>query len=298
VAASAWGRQQVVRLRESFPVRVALRLGKEFAEDEIMTLAASLAFYTLLSFAPLLVLLVWASSSIAPGTQELMLGEIARLAGNEARDAAQTVVESAKSRPELGSIAGLVAIGTALVGATTVFAQLQAALNRIWGVKARPTNALWGWLRRRVLSMGVILAVVFVLLVSLLVSSALGLVLASSGLVWDALNQAITACVFIGLFTLLFRYLPDVHMPWRHAVFGGFITGLLFAAGKALIGIYLAHGNVGGAYGAAGSLAVLLVWVYYSGIVFFLGAELVQAWLCERGERLVPAPHAEHCERG
>ncbi|MBN8726925.1 MAG: YihY/virulence factor BrkB family protein [Xanthomonadales bacterium] len=282
--------------RTLFPARVALRVLHDFGQDEVMTLAAALAFYTLLSFAPLLVLLVWASSSIAPGTQDVMLGEIGRLAGDDAREAAKVVVDSAKSRPELGSIAGYVAIATALVGATTVFAQLQTSLNRIWNVEAHPTNAIWGWLRRRVLSMGVILSAVFVLLVSLFVSSALGLFLESSGLVWDALNQVITAAVFVGLFMVLFRYLPDVHMPWRHAAFGGLVTGILFAAGKALIGVYLAHGNVGGAYGAAGSLVVLLVWVYYSGTVFFFGAELVKGWLAERGERIVPSPHAQVCE--
>jgi len=279
--------------RDAFPVRVASRVLRDFSRDEVMTLSAALAFYTLLSFAPLLVLLVWASAAIAPGTQEVMLGEIGRLVGGDAQEAAEVVVASARSRPELGSIAGCIAIATALVGATTVFAQLQASLNRIWNVEARPANAIQGWLRRRVLSVGVILSAVFVLLVSLFVSSALGLFLESSGLVWDAFNQAITAAVFVGLFMLLFRYLPDVHMPWRHAAFGGLVTGLLFAAGKALIGIYLAHGNVGGAYGAAGSLVVLLVWVYYSGTVFFFGAELVKGWLAERGERIVPSPHAQ-----
>lgn len=276
-------------------MRVALRVLREFGQDEVMTLSAALAFYTLLSFAPLLVLGVWLSSSLAPGAEAVMLAQIGELAGDDARIAAETVIGSARSRPELGSIAGLVAIGTALVGATTVFAQLQASLNRIWKVEARPSNALWGWLRRRVLSMGVILAAVFVLLVSLIISSALGLVLKRSGFVWDVLNQAITAGVFVGLFMVLFRYLPDVHMPWRHAAFGGLVTGLLFAAGKAVISLYLAHGNVGGAYGAAGSLVVLLVWVYYSGAVFFFGAELVKAWLAERGERIVPAPHAQAC---
>lgn len=288
--------QQAAGWRNAFPLRVAKRVLHDFGEDEVMTLAAALAFYTLLSFAPLLVLLVWASSTIAPGTQEALLGEIGRLVGSDAREAAQVVVDSAKSRPELGSIAGYVAIATAVIGATTVFAQLQTSLNRIWNVEARPTNAIWGWLRRRVLSMGVILSVVFVLVVSLFVSSALGLILESSGLAWDALNQAITAAVFVGLFMVLFRYLPDVHMPWRHAAFGGLVTGILFSAGKTLIGVYLAHGNVGGAYGAAGSLVVLLVWVYYSGTVFFFGAELVKGWLAERGERIVPSPHAQVCE--
>ncbi len=275
------------------PLKLARRVASDFLADDVLTLSAALAFYTLLSFAPLLVLGVWASSSLAPGAQDAMLGQIQSLAGDDARLAAQAVVDSANKRPSLGSIAGIVGIVTSLVGATTVFAQLQASLNHIWGIKAKPTNAIWGWLRRRVLSMGVILAIAFVLAASLLLSTALGAVLTRTGPLWDIVNQAVTAVVFGVLFALLFRYLPDARLRWRHAVLGGVVTAILFAIGKWLIGFYLARGDVGGAYGAAGSLVVLLVWVYYSGAIFFFGAELVQAWLALTGEWIEPAAHAE-----
>jgi membrane protein len=142
----------------------------------------------------------------------------------------------------------------------------------------------------------VIGAIVFVLIVSLLISAALGIFLTNSGPIWDVLNQLITTLVFAGLFTLLFRYLPDAHLPWRRAAWGGLLTAILFGIGKWLIGLYLAQGNVGGAYGAAGSLVVLLVWVYYSSAVFFFSAELVQAWINENGERIQPAAHAVPAE--
>lgn len=263
-----------------------------FIADDALTLCAALSFYTLLSFAPLLVLAVWASGSLAPGAQDAMLDQLGALAGDGARLTAQAVVESANERPELGSIAGLAGIATSLLGATTVFAQLQSSLNTIWGIEARPHNAVWGWLRRRVLSVGVIAAVGFVLIVSLLVSSALGLLLTRSGPFWDIANQAISAVVFAGLFALLFRYLPDARLGWRHAAWGGLVTAILFGIGKWLIGLYLARGDVGGAYGAAGSLVVLLVWVYYSAAIFFFGAELVKAWVGAQGGKIPPAEHA------
>lgn len=273
-------------------VRVAFRAASSFISDDALTLCAALSFYTLLSFAPLLVLAVWASGSLAPGAQDAMLDQVGALAGDGARLTAKAVVESANERPALGSLAGILGIGTSLVGATTVFAQLQSSLNRLWGIEAKPHNAAWGWLRRRVLSIGVIAAIGFVLIVSLLVSSVLGLLLTRSGPVWDVLNQAVSMVVFSGLFALLFRYLPDARLPWRPAAWGGLVTAILFTIGKWVIGLYLARGDVGGAYGAAGSVVVLLVWVYYSSAIFFFGAELVQAWLVAHGGSIAPAAHA------
>lgn len=273
-------------------VRVVAHAVSRFINDDALTLCAALSFYTLLSFAPLLVLAVWASGSLAPGAQEAMLGQFGALAGEDARLAAQAVVDSASERPALGSLAGVLGVATSIVGATTVFAQLQSSLNTLWGIEARPHNAVWGWVRRRFLSIGVIAAIGFVLIVSLLVSSVLGLLLTRSGPVWDVLNQAISVAVFAGLFALLFRFLPDARLPWRTAAWGGAVTAVLFGIGKWVIGLYLASGDVGGAYGAAGSLVVLLVWVYYSAAIFFFGAELVQAWLEAHGGRIEPAAHA------
>lgn len=279
---------------------VALRILKDalkgFFEHDAMSLAASLSFYTLLSFAPLLVLSLWFGSLLGYDAQQTILGEIADMAGPDARQAAQAVFENAGERPRLGSIAGFVGIGVVLVGATTVFAQLQAALNRIWRIRAEPRNALWGWLRRRVLSIGVIGAIVFVLIVSLVASSLLGVLLGHQGTLWDAVNQVVTTAIFALLFALLFRYLPDARIPWHRVLRGGIVTAVLFSLGKWLIGYYLASGNVGSAYGAASSLVILLVWVYYSGAIFLFGAEVVRAWAFARGERIEPAAYAVRIE--
>lgn len=278
------------------PFKLLRRAVGNFLADDAMSLSAALSFYTLLSFAPLMVLGVWASSMLGHGLQEMMLGEVGALAGQDAREVAQAVVNSANARPSIGSIAGITSIVVSLIGATTVFAQLQTSLNRIWGIEARPGNAIWGWLRQRVLSIGVLGAIVFVLIVSLLISSGLGALLTHSGPIWDALNQLISMAVFAGLFALLFRYLPDARLQWRRAVWGGVVTAILFTLGKWVIGFYLARGNVGGAYGAVGSVVVLLVWVYYSSAIFFFGAEVVQAWFRERGESIQPAAHAVSTE--
>ena len=244
-----------------------------------------------------MVLAVWASSTLGFDAQGTLLGQIQSLAGNQARSVAEAVVDSANKRPSIGSIVGVLGIIVSLIGATTVFAQLQSSLNRIWGIEAQPRNALWGWLRRRVLSMGVIAALGFVLIVSLVVSSLLGIVFKESGAIWDVINEGISALIFAGLFGLLFRYLPDARLPWTRAWRGGLVTSVLFTIGKWLISLYLSRGNIGGAYGAAGSLVLLLLWVYYSGSIFFFGAEIVQASVRQAGQRIPLAKHAVHVSR-
>jgi membrane protein len=271
---------------------------RRFVADDVLTLAAALAFYTMLSFAPLIVLAIWASSAAGPGAENALLDQVRAIAGEEARAAAEAVIRSGKMRPELGSVAGIAGVVVLIVGATTVFAQLQSSLNRMFDVVAEPTHAIWGWLRRRVLSLGVIFAIGFVLIVSLVISALLGWLLPRGGLAIDAANQIASAFVFALLFGMLFRYLPDARIGWRAAFFGGVATAVLFALGKWAIGVYVARGDVGGAYGAAGSLVVLLVWVYYSAAIFFYGAELTAAALDAWGIPIKPLPHAKHAEHG
>jgi membrane protein len=264
-----------------------------FLANDVLTLAAALAFYTILSFAPLIVLAIWAASLAGPHAQDSLLDEIGAVIGGEARAAAQAIIENGKTHPEIGSLAGMAGIVMLVVGSTTVFAQLQSSLNVIFGVVSTPTNAIWGWLRQRILSLGVIFAIAFVLIVSLVVSAVLAWLLPSGSVALNAANQGVAAVVFALLFGLLFRYLPDARIPWRAAMLGGLVTAILFALGKWAISVYLAHGDVGGAYGAAGSLVVLLVWVYYSAAIFFYGAELTAAGLDTIGVAIKPLEHAK-----
>lgn len=257
-----------------------------FLRHDVLSLAAALSFYTLLSFAPVIVIGVWVASTVGSGAQGTLLEQIGLLLGSQAKDAAEAVIASSQDRPDLGTIAGIFGVMMLIVGSTTVFAQLQASLNIIFEMTARETNAVWLWIRSRVLSLGVLISFGFVLLVSLTISTILGLFLTSTGPIWDVLNQLVTASIFAMLFAALFRFLPDGRIPWAYASRGGAVTAILFGSGKWAIGFYLARGDVGGAYGAAGSLVVLLVWVYYSGAIFFLGAEITKAWMDHKDETL------------
>jgi membrane protein len=145
---------------------------------------------------------------------------------------------------------------------------------------------IWGWLRRRIFSVGLIGALGFILIVSLLISATLGLFLPQSGTIWEIANILISAILYTALFALIFRYLPDARLPWWRAIRGALVTSILFTAGKSLIGLYLARGNIGGAYGAAGSVIILMVWVYYSSAIFFFGAEFVEAWTKATGDKI------------
>lgn len=280
---------QTRRKTGTSPWKLLMAAWRGFMRDNVLTHSASLSFYTLLSFAPLIVLSLWVSSAVGPGAQDVLLEEIEQIAGSGARETAQAVIEASEDKPRIGSIAGLLGILVTLVGATTVFAQLQTSLNKIWGIEVDRGNAVWAWLRRRILSIGVVAAIGFVVIVSLLASAIVGVFLSQTGTLWDLLNQVITAGIFAGLFMLLFRYLPDARLPWDQAIRGGIVTSILFTVGKALIGLYLAQGTVGSAYGAAGSVVLLMVWVYYSSAIFFFGAEFVQAWTNALGRVVPPA---------
>lgn len=263
-----------------------------FMKDNAMTLAAALSFYTLLSFAPLLILGLWLGTLLGSEANAVLLKQIGMLGGSGARDVAEIIIEGAGKRPSAGNLAGIVSIIVTLVGATTLFAQLQGALNQIWHIKAKPGNAIWSWLRRRILSMGIVLTLLFMLIVSLILTSILALVLTQTGPVWVIVNQLVSIAVFSVLFMLLFRYLADATLPWSQAFWGGVATSILFSLGQAIISYYVSKANVGGAYGAAGSLVILMVWVYYSGAAFLFGAELVQAWVNEQGEEIPASAHA------
>ena len=185
-----------------------------------------------------------------------------------------------------------------LIGSTTVFAQLQYSLNRVWNVRVRRSEALWNIVRIRLVSLGLIFGAGFVLLVSLVVSSAVGfrvtrLELSGSPRLWQAANVAASLVVFTLVFAMIFKMLPDVKIAWRDVWAGAALTSVLFAIGKELIGIYLGRSLLASAYGAAGSLVVLLLWVYFASILLLAGAEFTQVFAHMRGRTIEPKPHAE-----
>lgn len=255
-----------------------------------LTLAASIAYYTALSLAPLLILGLWLGASVSPLAQAELVNQVNSLVGPAAGDAIELVIDNAARKPSLGSVAGLVSVLLMLFSASAVFSQLQKALNVIWGVQkledGKPGLFLRLWLRRRLLAIGIIAAFVFVFTVALLMNTTLALLLPQSESVWKVVNEGLGLLVFTLLFAALFRYLPDHRIAWRDIGLGALVTALLFGVGKYLISMYLAHSTLAGAYGPAGSVALLLVWVFYSAAIFLFGAELIGAFATRRKLRL------------
>src|SRR5690606_4702652 len=179
-----------------------------------------------------------------------------------------------------------------LIASTGALGELQESLNVIFGVRAQPGNAIGRWLKKRVLSLALLLVVAFLLLVSLAIETVLTVLLGGEGYGWRIANR-LASLSFTGvLFALMFKYLPDVDIRWRHAWIGAAITAVLFAIGQFAIGKFLGLASVGSSYGAAGSLLVLLVWVYYSSAIVFLGAEATRVYAQLRGAQLTPEEHA------
>ena len=272
---------------------------KAFLRDEAFMLAAALAFYTALSLAQLLVVLLWIAGLLGRDAQQRLIDEVIALVGPEGGEAVRMIVESAGDTPGTGTVAGLVSIAALLFGATGAFVQLQRTLNRVWNVRRKRGGAL-AMVKKRLLSLGLVVTLGFLLLVSMGVSAAVSAAIGpleravpGTGWLWQTSLFLAPLVVIVPLFALVYRLLPDVVIRWREVWLGAVITGLLFSVGKTAIGLYLGNSSVGSAYGAAGSFMVLLVWVYYSALIVFYGAEVTQVWARRRGAEIVPAPHAE-----
>lgn len=265
------------RLQRSVPMTLLNR----FIEIDVMTQAASLSFYALLSLAPLLVLLLWLTASLYPPAQEALVQQVAHLAGGSAAEVAQTIIGNATDQPGVGSLAGMWSTLLLFIGATAVFAQLQNALNLIFRTDKQRLDGLMAWLQKRVFSFGVILALGFLLIVSMIATTALQVVFARLPSLLPAVGYVTTLALYSLAFAFLYRYLPDRTVDWRQAFLGGVITALLFALGRYAIGVYIATAAPGSAYGTMGTLVILLVWMYYASVVFFVGA-LITAVIDER----------------
>lgn len=273
-------KHRLQRLQDSLPAALAHR----FIETDLMAQAASLAFYALLSLAPLLVLLLWLTASLYPAAQEQLIGQIGQLAGSSAETVAETVIHNASGQPGVGSLAGLWSTLLLFVGATAVFARLQTALNLIFRTDAERLEGFAPWLRKRIFSIGVVFSLGFLLLVSMTLTTALQVMFARMPSVLPILGTLASLVVYVLAFAFLYHYLPDRHVRWRQAVMGGAITAVLFSGGRYLIGLYIAQASPGSAYGSMGTLVILLVWIYYATLVFFIGA-LITAVIDERARK-------------
>ena len=273
--------------------------GRSWMEDKVPRLAAALALYTILSAAPLLVIVLAIAGLVFGQDQSVrqqLVEQLQALVGPDAGEALKTMIDHA-SQPGSSITAFLVGVVVLLVGASGVFAELQDALNTIWEVKPRPGSGLLQTLRDRFLSLAMVFGTGFLLLVTLVISTALAALtrfagLAEVGVVGQVVNFLVSFIVVTLLFAMIYKFLPDVKVAWRDVWIGAVVTALLFDVGKVLIGLYLGHASVGSAYGAAGSLVVFVVWVYYSAMILFLGAEFTKVYANRFGSRIRPAANA------
>ncbi len=281
---------------------------KEWKEDNAARLAAALAYYTTFSLAPLLVLVIAVAGLLGgrEAAQNQVMGQVRELIGLQGSEFVQSMIESA-SRPATGLLATAIGTVTLLFGALGAFGELQNALNTIWDVKPKPVHGLWEGIRRyltsRLLSFAVVVGVGFLLLASLVVSaglSSLGQYLGGLNLFaefWlQVINLIISFAVVTLLFMLIFKFLPEVKIGWKDVALGAAVTSVLFNLGKSLIGLYLGRSSVGTTFGAAGSLAILLIWIYYSAQILFLGAEFTQVYTKYKRGRLKPGPNSERMQ--
>ena len=248
----------------------------EFLSHDPLTLAASIAFYTALSFAPIVVISIWAASQLSPGAEDKLIEQLGILLGSQVRDSAATVMKNAEASPFNASVSGMVSLGALVISASTAFAQLQAAINAVWGTAGTPSNAVWGWIRRRLLSFGMLAVIGFLLMITLVASSAMTVILTRESSLWLVINELFTVAVFAIGFGLLFRFVPDARIAYRYTFVGGALTAILFELGKWALGSYLAATSSADAYGAASSLLLLLIWVYYTSLIVLIGAGLTR----------------------
>jgi len=270
---------------------------KEWQEDKGPRLAAALAYYTTFSLAPLLVLVIAIAGLLGgrEAAQGLVMTQVEDLVGSQGREFVQNMIENA-NEPSTGALASIIGTVTLIFGAIGAFNELQNALNTIWDVEPKP---LEGWRPRvkrfifeRLLSFSMLFVIGFLMLVSLVISAGLAAmsdfistVPIFSEIVLQALNFIISLGLITLLFAMIFKFIPDVEITWRNVWLGAAITAILFTLGKSLIGLYLGKSDVGSTFGAAGSLALIMIWVYYSSQILFLGAEFTQVFSKRSGSK-------------
>lgn len=266
--------------------------GGAWVDDRAQSMGAALAYYTVFSIAPLLLIAISVAGLVfgQDAARDSIVGQLQGLMGKAGAEAVQAMLKSV-SQPSKGLAGTVVGILVLIVGATSVFSELQDDLNRIWNAPSKKKVAgWWAWLRTRILSMGLIFAIGFLMLVSLAASAVFdaagswaGGLLGAQKAIGEAVNFVVSYLLTAILLALIYRFMPDAKIRWRDVGVGALVTALLFVVGKFLIGLYIAKSALASGFGAAGSLAVLLAWVYYSAQIFLFGAEFTWAYANPRG---------------
>jgi len=267
----------------------------DWYEDRAQRIGAALAYYTIFALAPgLVIVMALAGLMLGPGAESRIIEQIRELIGKQGAAAIEATIRSARNET-LGATGTALALIPLVFGLWGVFGELQDGLNTIWGVTPKPGRRIRDILKERFWSFAMVVGIGFVLLVSLVLSAWLaavgtyvGSLLPAPATGLEALNFVISFVVITGSFALIFKLLPDVKIAWRDVWLGAAVTSLFFTVGKFLIGLYLGKSAVASAYGAAGSLVIIVVWVYYSAQILLFGAEFTKVWTKRRGSGFVP----------
>ena len=298
-------------LLETFSLKRTINLLKntaiEWSDDKAPQLGAALAYYTVFSLAPLLLLLMsifslWVHDK--HDVQSMIKDQVAQFAGGSSASVVSDIVEATARKKSSGVLATIAGVVIALFGASCVFGQLQDSLNTIWGVKAKPGLGIMGYVQARFVSFAMVGGVCFMLLVSLTVTVAikgmsdhLNKALPGAPVLTAILSIVVNLVVITALFAMIFKFLPDAKISWSDVWIGAALTTVLFIVGKWALGLYLGSGSAGSAYGAVGSLITTLIWVYYSAQIMLFGAEFTQVYANEFGSHIEPEPHAVLVEK-
>lgn len=273
---------------------------QEWSNDKASRLSAALAYYTIFSIAPLLIIVIAIAGAVFG--EEAASGQIfAQIQGLVGEAGAKVIQEAIKnaSQPKQGAIASIISVVVLIFGATGLFTELQDALNTIWEVQPKPGRAVKNMVRTRFLSFAMVLGIGFLLLVSLVVSGVLAALIGyfnnlipGIDFIWQIVNFLLGFAISTVLFGLIFKVLPDVKITWSDVWIGAALTSLLFSLGRFVLGQYLGNGSFGSTYGAAGSIVVVIAWVYYAAQILFFGAEFTQVYARRYGSQIVPDKNA------
>jgi membrane protein len=288
-------------------LQVAISAAKSWSAHRAASKGAALALYTLFSLAPMLVLVVAVAGIVfgADTVREAIVGQMSGLMGDQGGEAIKTIIGGSEKSGD-GFWAGVVSAGLVLVSATTAFAELKDSLDELWDVPASNKSGLWSMIRERFLSFGLILVLTLMLLASLGVSAGLaamgnlfgGDATSPFRIVSLVLSNLVSLAVLTTLFSVIFKYLPAVKIAWRDVIVGGVLTAILFTVGKSLIGLYVAHADISSAYGAAGSIVILITWIFYSAQIFFYGALFTHDYAEKLGSRVKSGKPADLAAKG
>ena len=294
------------------PIEIVKQTGSEWVEDKCPTLGAALAYYTVFSLAPLILLLMSVFSLFMHSdkqkngghAQEQIKAQVGQFAGSSGAEVVGNIISANAEKPKAGVIGTVVGVVVALFGASGVFGQLQESLNTIWGVKAKPGQGVMGYVKARFISFGMVGGVCFLLIVSVTVTAVikgftdkLDHLLPGGSVLTMIVSILLNFAVITVLFGMIFKYLPDAKIAWSDVWIGAALTTVLFLIGKQALGLYLGSGAAGSAYGAASAMISTFVWVYYSSQIMLFGAEFTQVYANAYGSHIVPEDHAVRVEK-